>query len=196
MRSEWWRAILALLTATAAAVVLAAPYARLVLPFHRAVVATLGQTGGWEVLDAGVHGDGLGGGGTLGLSAALRGRVPTEPPAARVDVAVQVASLMIAPVVFWTLLLFWRAAPGERLRRLAVGLGLAGALEALTTTLALLAPLIQSRALLDDQGTRGAMLLTLWAGFLEAGGRAALACFAALLGIALSRMRTAVTRDH
>lgn len=180
-------AVLALIVGTTCA----EAYARLALPYYQAVTALIADMHPWKVLDLSVNLNGSGPGAALRMTGEVRRRWDDVAPAARVIVRVQVGEVVEAPVVFWTLLLVWRATTlHSRLALLAMGVPVFLALEAATTGCQLVHSMAQASAMLAGQPDP----LTVWerwSRFLEAGGRFALELCAAALTAGMTARLTA-----
>jgi len=175
---------------------LAAPYARLVAPFHAALAEfAAGPAGGWRVERAGLRPALRGPGEVLAVTATLWSPAPAARPIAVVESTLGVDAALLAPATFAALLAGWPArGRRERLLRLGAGLALWPLLEGLTNGCQLLAPLYEAHGLVAA-APHAAPLWLAWSEVLEAGGRLAVAGALALLVLAAGRRRT-VTVDR
>lgn len=182
MRREW-RWILTASALLALGAIGAKPYATLAAPYYTVAASWIARGHPWEVTDVGVVPSTLGSGAILRLRGAVRERAEDSRPAARLISKLQVASVVEALVVYWSLLILWPLRSyRERLWLLALGVPVFLCLETATTVCQLLNPLAYGSAALaghSDEITAWER----WSRFLEAGGRAALALTAALLTI-------------
>ena len=162
-------------------------YARLASPYYAAVARFIAGGHPWNIVAVGVRPGDAGQGAALTLVGDVWRRADDARPAAIVVARVNVGAVIEAPIVFWTLLLFWPAAcVRQRLMRCLVGIPIFLGLESITTVAQLLRDLPQVSAMLA--GARDSLtLLDRWSRFLETGGRFALPVCAALLAIVTTR---------
>ena len=100
------------------------------------------------------------------------------------------------PLVFWTLVLLWPARTArQRVWRVAAGLPLFLALEAVTTGCQLVHPLAEASALLAGEQDP-ITVWEYWSRFLEAGGRFGLEVAAALLAVGITSGKAASLQRH
>ncbi len=192
MRRELWWAVIAITTLVVASTC-AQGYARLAAPYYAAVARLIAHRHPWRIVSVGVTRSDVGPGSVLMLIGNVYRASGDARPAARVVTRVQVGEAVETPAVFWTMLLLWPAASlRQRLARLALGLPVFFALEALTTAVQLTHSLAEASALVagaQDPITLGER----WSRFLEAGGRFAVEACAVLFTVVISQR---LGRDH
>jgi len=159
-------------------------YARVVIPYYRAVAEYLATGHSWEVVGIELQSSGSGPGAVMRLTGLVRAQPNDLRPSGRVVSKLQVAAVVELPIIFWTLMLVWPAASfRQRFLRVAIGAPVFLALEAATTVCQLLGPLAgMSHILAGDSDPLTSW--EIWSRFLEAGGRIVLASTAALFAIA------------
>jgi hypothetical protein len=170
MRRElWWGAIT--IAALTVASVGAREYARLAAPYYAAVAHLFALGHPWQIVSVEVRNSAVGLGSELVLIGDVRRQSSDVRPAARVVARVQVGEAVETPAVFWTMLLLWPAGYARQTpTRVAVGVPMFLALEAITTTMQLVHSLPTASALLAG-ATDPITLAEQWSRFLEAGGR-------------------------
>ncbi len=173
--------------ALAVGTMVAAPYARLMVPYYAAVDRLLAAGRPWVITHVAVGAGRAQLSDEVQIEAWVRRRQDDPKPAARVIGRVQVGEVIETPIVFWGLLLGWPAASTrQRVGRLALGIPVFFGVEAVTTATQLIVPMTQASAMLagdPDPVTSWDR----WSRFLEAGGQFAVVCAAAMMVIALPR---------
>jgi len=182
MRPEWRWALFAA-AALAIGAGAAQRYCGLAAPYYTLAARWIAFGHPWEVSKIEVVNSGP------GMVLRLTGMVRDDDgrPAAKLVSKLQVAAVVMSPIVYWTLLLAWPVRSlRERLAALAIGIPVFLCLEAATTVCQLLDPLAYASAILS--GDRNPVTWwEHWSRFLEAGGRIALALIAAIFAVTLSR---------
>ena len=165
----------------------AAPYARLVAPFHALAGAIVGRYAGWEVVKTAVEDTPGQHGRALALTADLYRRPSDRTAAARVVGRVTVGGVVEGPLVYLGLLALWPVRDWrERARLLCLALPGLAVIELLTTLPELLHTLpsvVGEIAGLPQAYTPWDR----WTELLSGGGRFAIEVSAALLAIAVIR---------
>jgi hypothetical protein len=184
MRPEWRWALFAA-AALAVGAGTAERYCGFAAPYYTLAARWIALGHPWEVSKIEVVKSTSGPGMMLRLTGIVRddfGR-----PAARLVSKLQVAAVVMSPIVYWTLLLAWPVRSlRERLAALAIGIPLFLCLEAATTVCQLLNSLAYASAVLSGDRTP-VTWWEHWSRFLEAGGRIAMALIAAIFAVTWSR---------
>jgi hypothetical protein len=197
MRPEWHQLFIASL-ALAIGALGAGLYARSAVPYYDVVARLLARGHPWQVANIQVKPGSVGPGSVIRLTGFVLSREKAARPEAAITADLQVAAVVEAPVIFWTLLLLWpTVSRGQRVGFFVLGIPIFMGLEAATTTCQLLSPLATASAILAGEHNP----LTSWdrwSRFIEGGGRIALAIGAAILTVTLVAWahRHAITRKR
>ena len=162
-------------------------YARLMLPYYEWVDRVIATGYPWEVRSLEIAPNDQAPGRSIKLVGEVRRHVEDARPAARVVARVQVGEAVAAPVIFWMILLLWKASSHrQRWAGFALGLPVFLLVEGLTTAVQLIHALPEASALLAGD-VDPITPWERWSRFLEAGGQFVVIVFAALSTIALTR---------
>lgn len=185
MRSEH-RWALAFAAALVFAAVGARSYAHLAAPCYQAIAGLLALGRPWDVVSVEVAAPAGGAGAVLKLRGLVYQSAASLRPSFRMTGKLQVAAVAQGPLIFWTVLALWPASTvRRRLTMLALGVPVFVLVEAATTVCQLLNPLAWASAVLAGERDPVTMW-EYWSRFLEDGGRAGLALFAAVLTAAMT----------
>jgi hypothetical protein len=180
------RWIVAAVAALAIGAIGAKPYARMAAPYYLIAAELLAQGHPWEVAGVDVQSPAHGPGSILELTGTVRKYDSDILPAAIIAAHLEVAAVVQAPIIFWTVLLAWPAASvRQRFARVALGIPLFLGLEVATTVCQLLNPLACASAVLAGD-PEPITPWESWSRFLEDGGRVVMALSAAMLTAALT----------
>lgn len=171
-------------------------YARMMVPYYAAMGRLLAGLHTWQVQEVGMSREGPGGAQEVRLVAIVR-KIPSQPlPALRVESTMDVGDVVQLPVIFWGILLAWRAdTMRQLLQRLAMGVPVFLTLETVTTVCQLVGPMAEAAEYLNGN-PHPVTAWEIWARLLETGGRQALAAVAALLIVAGGASRERLGRDQ
>jgi hypothetical protein len=162
-------------------------YLRWMAPYYTALGRVIAGLHAWQIQEIGLTREGPGGTRELRLVGLVR-KVPTQPvPALRVESTLSVGDIVQLPVVFWGILLAWRADTLRQLfARIAAGVPIFLSLEMLTTVCQLVGPMAEASEYLNGNA-HPVTSWEIWSRLLETGGRPALAAVAALVTVTVVR---------
>lgn len=159
-------------------------YVRVMVPYYAGMGRLLAGLHAWQIQEVGLAREGPGGAQEVRLVAIVR-KTPSQPlPALRVESTMTFGDIVQLPVIFWGILLAWRADTLKQLLlRLATGVPVFLTLEIVTTVCQLVGPMAEAAEYLNGNA-HPLTAWEIWSRLMETGGRQALAAVAALLIVA------------
>lgn len=175
-----------------AAVAGADQYVRSMAPYYAAVARAVAAGGPWEISGASVASAAGGTGSVIRLTGTVRRTRADAVPAAVVVAKLHAGAALQLPLIYWTIVL--ASAPLSRrhaVRLIAAALPAFLLLEAASTVAELLSAFADTSRALAGGAPDALTPWAAWAGFLEGGGRIALAAAGALMIVGISLPRRA-----